>query len=936
MTRQLVYRALLAAALLIPGVAEARISFGLPSAVKNAVSKLQSKKNSATVIISLTANPASISTGTFTTLTCLASNANGDALTYSWSAATGTISGAGPQVTWTAPLSSGTYAVSCTVSDGKGGFVRSSAHVAVFTINRAPVITSLTANPPGISTGGVTTITCAASDADGNALTYAWSAASGTLAGTGPQVTWTSVSSGTYSIACAVSDGQGGSAQSGVNVAVSAGNYAPVISSFTVNPPSISTGMITTITCNAADPDGDALTYVWDAASGTISGIGPQISWTAPLSSAAYSISCAVSDGNGGSVQSSTNIVVSAVNHAPVIISLTASPTSISTGTAATITCAASDPDGDALTYAWSAASGTLAGSGYQITWTAPAHGGTYPIACAVSDGKGGSVQSSTNVVVFSTNHAPVITSLTASSPSISTGTAATLTCNATDPDGDTPLSYVWSAASGTLAGSGYQVTWTAPASSGTYSIACTVSDGQGGSVQSSTNVAVFSANHAPVITSLTASPPSISTGTFTTVTCAAADPDGDALTYVWSAASGTLAGSGYQVTWTAPASSGTFSVACTVSDGNGGSVQSSMIIVVSFTHWASVYAGREHTLAIKTDGTLWAWGRNDLGQLGLGHTTSTPTPTQVGTDNDWASISGGDNHTLAIKTNGTLWVWGLNDAGQLGIGNAISTPTPTQVGTDGWWSSVSGGAYHSLAVRTGGFLKSWGGNSYGQLGNGNIADQPNQPTPVGLGKSWVSVACGEFHTLAVTQSGTLWAWGANSTGQLGIDSLTDQSTIKQVGADFDWWSVSGGDYHSLAIKTDGTLWAWGYNNHGQLGLGNTDIVPSNEHPVQVGASTDWVSVSGGGSHTLAIKADGTLWAWGYNNHGQLGSGDTTQQTVPTKVGTDTDWASVSGGGSHTLAIKTDGTLWAWGFNNFGQLGLGDMNDSDTPTQVHY
>jgi hypothetical protein len=182
-------------------------------------------------------------------------------------------------------------------------------------------------------------------------------------------------------------------------------NHAPTISSLTANPVSVFTGAVSTITCTASDPDGDTLTYTWTATGGTISGSGSQISWTAPSSSGTYTITCTVSDGKGGSVSSSVNVIVAVqvpVNHLPTISSLTANPTSVSICEVSTITCLATDPDGDSLTYSWTATSGTISvsESGSSINWTSPSTTGTYTITCTVSDGKGGSDTKNVNIIV--------------------------------------------------------------------------------------------------------------------------------------------------------------------------------------------------------------------------------------------------------------------------------------------------------------------------------------------------------------------------------------------------------------------------------------------------------------------------------------------------------------------------------------------------------
>jgi len=337
--------------------------------------------------------------------------------------------------------------------------------------------------------------------------------------------------------------------------------------------------------------------------------------------------------------------------------------------------------------------------------------------------------------------------------------------------------------------------------------------------------------------------------------------------------------------------------------------------------------------LAIAKDGTLWAWGYNGEGQLGLGDTTNRSLPTQVGTDNDWVTVS----YSCAIKSNGTLWVWGYNHYGQLGLGDAMNRSLPTQLGNLNTWESVSS-YYHTMAFRADGTLWAWGYNYYAQLGLGNSGSGTNRNTPTQLGIGFKTVSVGLYNTVAISTNGTLWICGWNSSGELGQGDRTDRNSFVQVGSDNNWATVSMGNSYCLAIKTDGTLWAWGINGSGQLGLGNSGNVTNRNTPTQVGTDNDWVTVSAASSHSLAIKADGTLWAWGSNNDGQLGIGSTStsNRTSPIQVGTDNDWVTLvaASSSSHSLAIKADGTLWAWGSNSRGQLGQGDTTNRTSPVRI--
>ena len=361
---------------------------------------------------------------------------------------------------------------------------------------------------------------------------------------------------------------------------------------------------------------------------------------------------------------------------------------------------------------------------------------------------------------------------------------------------------------------------------------------------------------------------------------------------------------------------------------------RSSPVQVGTGTDWNMV-SGCSHTLATKTTGTLWAWGDNLQGQLGLGDfITARSSPVQVGTNTDWSSVSVNYATTLAIKTTGSLWAWGSNGSGQLGQGNTTARSSPVQIGTDTDWSKVSSGQGHTVAIKTTGSLWAWGYSGNGQLGQGNTTAR-SSPVQVGTGTDWASVSGGPRHTVAIKTTGTLWAWGGNGIGQLGLGDFTGRSSPVQVGTDTNWASVSVGGTNSataftMAIKTTGTLWAWGNNGNGQLGLGDVTLRNS---PVQVGTGTDWASTANGHFHTLAIKTTGTLWAWGRNRYGALGTGLTDYTISPTQLGT--GWSYISAGFNQTLAIKSNGTLWSWGTNTTsGQLGLGDVTNRSSPVQV--
>ncbi len=458
--------------------------------------------------------------------------------------------------------------------------------------------------------------------------------------------------------------------------------------------------------------------------------------------------------------------------------------------------------------------------------------------------------------------------------------------------------------------------------------------------------------------------------------------------------------------------------------------------------NWVDITAGFGQVLALKADGTLWAWGQNNKGQLGIGTFTDSNIPMLVGTANDWVTIACGGTHSMAIKANGTLWAWGNNANGQLGIGTpSAPMPSPVPVGSAHSWIGISAGFFHSAAIQSNGALFTWGLNNVGQLGINTTVSQL-APLQVGNSHVWKSVECGQYHTMGLQSNGTLWGWGKNNAGQLGDNSVINRlSPVQEATFATNWVGMACGQAdtnsiasHTIAIKADGTLYGFGSNQFGQLGTatgtnslvpilvtsfadainvecgwacsfvrksngqlfaygnnasgnlgnGNTtnasspiavSIVPSGwssvqgggdfsfaiagngtiyawgndnngqlgngivsgavPNPTQIGNSNNWKSIFTGTRHAVGIKSDGTLFTWGNNSNGQLGNGTNATSSNPVQVNSaNANWISASCGDKHTMAIKSDGTLWGWGFNQFGQLGTGNNVDSNIPVQI--
>ncbi|ABP53649.1 Ig-like domain repeat protein [Salinispora tropica] len=347
---------------------------------------------------------------------------------------------------------------------------------------------------------------------------------------------------------------------------------------------------------------------------------------------------------------------------------------------------------------------------------------------------------------------------------------------------------------------------------------------------------------------------------------------------------------------------------------------------------------------AVMSDAIL-AWGGNDGGQLGDGTTTdsSEPIAVRLPTGTTVAAVAAGDRHSVALTSAGTVLAWGRNTEGQLGNGTTTSSGEPVAVSLPSGIRivAVAVGADHSLALTSTGSLLAWGSNDTGQLGDGSVT---SSSTPVAVrlppNTTVAAIAAGRDHNLVLTATGpaALLAWGANREGQLGDGTVVDRSRPVPVNlpTGLTVTAIAGGRDHSLALTSDDTVLAWGGNSHGQLGDGTTtgSLLPVT---VVLPVGAEATAIAAGRLHSLALTSDGTALAWGGNHWGQLGNGSTSDSSEPVAVSLPggTRLISIASRDSdHNVAITTEGAALAWGLNSQGHLGDGTTTDSATPVAV--
>jgi alpha-tubulin suppressor-like RCC1 family protein len=356
-------------------------------------------------------------------------------------------------------------------------------------------------------------------------------------------------------------------------------------------------------------------------------------------------------------------------------------------------------------------------------------------------------------------------------------------------------------------------------------------------------------------------------------------------------------------------------------------------LVLITISLLSFISAGSQVFAA--TSGIPWSWGPNGYGQLGDNTTNWKDNPAQVSGLTGVVDIAAGQLHSLAVRSDGTVWAWGYNSAGRLGDGTTTDSLIPVQVSGLSGVVNVTAGSDWSMALKSNGTVWAWGDNYYGQLGNGTTtSDNTSFPVQVrnasdtGYLTDITALAGGDwYYSLALESNGTVWAWGNNDYGQLGnghqwenhslpVQVRDATGTVALAGVS----AISAGFGHNLALKSDGTVWAWGLDNFGQLG-NNTISSEPGLLPVQVkdadglGYLANVVAIAAGYQHNLAVKADGTVWSWGSNNYGELGDNTTTEKHLPVQVKGISGVKAVAAGANNSIALKSDGTVCIWGYN---------------------
>lgn len=613
------------------------------------------------------------------------------------------------------------------------------------------------------------------------------------------------------------------------------------------------------------------------------------------------------------------------------------------------------------LTYQWRKNGTSVAGATTDsLTVAAPYsdNAASYSVVVSNTDG---SVTSADAVLTVT----PVAPTINAQPLSLTVQAGGSATFSVAVSGGTGPVSYHWRKNGVDIAGAtaaSYIIAASAVGDAGAFTVA----------VVSPSGTLVSSA--ATLTVSTTPQPPAISTQPANqtvalgqTATFSVVASSSSAITYQWSR-NGTAIAGATGASYTTPAAvaaddGAQFTAAVTNTVGT----TNSALAVLTISNLPSaavtqVSAGLRHSVALKSDGTVWSWGFTGSGLMGVGAEPVTAgVPTRAKNADGTvltgvAGVSAGYDHTMVVKSDGTVWGWSTN-GGALGDGSTTTRTSPVQVKDAAGVPftsarEISAGQNFTLAVKLDGTVWAWGYNGYATLGDGTNTTRLNPVqvrAPGGGGLGGVArLAAGQYHSMSIKTDGTVWSWGRNHRGQLGDGTPTAEVAVA-VRADAapgvalsDVVSIAAGVAHSAAVRANGTAYAWGENNYGELGDGTTTdrSRPTLVKDVAGNALTGVVSVAAGDNYTMFLKSDGTVWAAGRNHIGQLGDNTTTATQInPNAV---KDAAGITFGNvtrvaltqQHTVVLRGDGTVWAWGYNGYRQLGDTSTANRRNPVQV--
>ncbi len=745
----------------------------------------------------------------------------------------------------------------------------------------------------------------------------------------------------------------------GVTIELRTVPFAPTITGVS-NSPSSPTSIDVAFTAPSENGGADIISYtavsnpgnisatVYQSGSGTVTVSGLTLSNT-------YTFTVYATNyiGNSAVSNTSNSIYVAGVPGAPTIgtpQNVSGSSTSIDVPFTAT-----TENNGSVITsYSAISTPGNIIGTLYQntsgtIRVTGLTQGTTYSFRVYATNAIGNGAYSANSLSILAARvpNAPTITSVTNIpldgtsidvafvAPTNNGGSTITSYTAVSNPDNITAT--ISQSGSGTI-----RVTGLTQGTTYTFTVYASNLIGNGTSSSPSNNILAARTPYEPTITGVTSNGPGSVSISFTAPTdnggstitsyVAVSNPDNITAT-ISQSGSGSITMNGLSIT-----TSYTFVMYATNVYGTGpGSVPSNSFTIPVYipptdykidSGQPPALTSTQTTSAInETTSKLFLWGANTFGQLGNNTIIHRSSPVQLGTDN-WKSISNGQSFNIGLREDSTIWAWGNNTAGQLGQNDLVARSSPVQIGTSSWIAVFAASAF-VMAIRLDSTLWTWGLGTSGQLGINSITSR-SSPIQIGTG-SWRQLALNNICSFGIDYNYKLFAWG-NLTGGLSGQNITtlSRSSPVQIGTS-SWAMIASKNGHALALSGyDNTLWAWGSNLTGQLG---TNSIVHRSSPVQIGTS-QWQFVATNTNGSYAINLLGKLYTWGNNNGGQLGNNDATvHRSSPVQIG-NSSWNSVAAGASYAVAKNAAKTLFAWGNNSSGQLGTANLVHRSSPVQI--